>query len=141
MKRKLTLCMIHQPPNVLLGMKKRGFGAGRWNGFGGKLEEGETLEEATIREVEEEVGVKVKNLEKIGLIDFIFEGKEEIMEVHIFKTSEFEGEITESEEMAPRFFHIAEIPFSQMWPSDLYWFPLFLKGNKFKEAQILIFEM
>lgn len=31
---------------VLLGMKKRGFGAGKWNGFGGKVQPGETIEEA-----------------------------------------------------------------------------------------------
>lgn len=39
-----TLVMVLQPPRILLGMKKRGFGAGRWNGFGGKVQEGETIE-------------------------------------------------------------------------------------------------
>jgi hypothetical protein len=35
--KPLTLCMVHQDNKLLLGMKKRGFGEGRWNGFGGKL--------------------------------------------------------------------------------------------------------
>ncbi|MEK7607017.1 MAG: DNA mismatch repair protein MutT, partial [Patescibacteria group bacterium] len=39
-RKLLTLCFIHQSPRILLGMKKRGFGAGRWNGFGGKVEAG-----------------------------------------------------------------------------------------------------
>lgn len=40
-KRKvLTLLLIQQANKILLGMKKRGFGAGRWNGFGGKVETG-----------------------------------------------------------------------------------------------------
>jgi hypothetical protein len=39
MKKILTLCVPINDGKVLLGMKKRGFGAGRWNGFGGKMEE------------------------------------------------------------------------------------------------------
>lgn len=45
----LTLVMVVQPGRVLLGMKKRGFGAGRWNGFGGKVQAGETIEDAARR--------------------------------------------------------------------------------------------
>ena len=45
----VTLLFVLRPGHVLLGMKKRGFGEGRWNGFGGKVEEDETIEEAAIR--------------------------------------------------------------------------------------------
>jgi len=41
---------------ILLGMKKRGLGIGKWNGFGGKLEPGESIEAAAARELHE-VGV------------------------------------------------------------------------------------
>ncbi len=64
MKKLLTLCIIYQYPKVLLGMKKRGFGAGRFNGFGGKVENGESIEEAAKREVVEEVGLNVKSLKE-----------------------------------------------------------------------------
>ncbi|KAJ2629167.1 hypothetical protein H4R22_003483, partial [Coemansia sp. RSA 1290] len=37
---------------VLLGLKKRGLGEGLWNGFGGKLETGETLYACAQRELE-----------------------------------------------------------------------------------------
>lgn len=50
-KKILTLCIIHQENKVLIGMKKRGFGEGRWNGFGGKVQENETIEEAAKREL------------------------------------------------------------------------------------------
>ena len=60
MKMILTLCVIHKDHKILLGMKKRGFGAGRWNGFGGKLKERETIEEALRRETKEEAGVESK---------------------------------------------------------------------------------
>ena len=37
-KRKiLTLVFLREGTRVLLGMKKRGFGVGKWNGFGGKV--------------------------------------------------------------------------------------------------------
>ncbi len=131
-KRKiLTLCVIHEHPRVLLGMKKRGFGAGRWNGFGGKLTPGESIEDAARREVREEAGINVVSLEKRGIIEFEFEGNPEILEVHIFHSDVFEGIPNESEEMRPEWFHKDEIPFDEMWPDDIYWFPLFLEGKKF----------
>ena len=36
-------------PRVLLGYKKRGFAQGRWNGFGGKVQPGENIEDAAVR--------------------------------------------------------------------------------------------
>lgn len=33
-----------------MGMKKRGFGTGLWNGFGGKVDITETIRSASIRE-------------------------------------------------------------------------------------------
>jgi 8-oxo-dGTP diphosphatase/2-hydroxy-dATP diphosphatase len=128
----LTLCIVHQHPKILLGMKKRGFGAGRWNGFGGKVEMNESIEEAARRELKEEVGIEVKDLNKIGIIEFQFESDPKILEVHIFKSQDFLGEPLESEEMNPQWFFIEEIPFDKMWPSDMHWMPLFLKGKKFK---------
>jgi 8-oxo-dGTP diphosphatase/2-hydroxy-dATP diphosphatase len=132
MKKLLTLCVIHQDDQVLLGMKKRGFGAGRWNGFGGKLSGSETIEEAAKRETLEEAGVELNNLNKRGIIEFEFKGNPEILEVHIFHSDNFSGEPTEGEEMKPQWFKINEIPFKDMWPDDIHWFPMFLEGKKFK---------
>ncbi len=132
MKKLLTLCIIHQHPKVLLGMKKRGFGVGRWNGFGGKVSPGEKIEDAAKREMFEEAGIKLKNLDKVAIIEFEFKGNPEILETHIFKSNDFDGVPTESEEMKPQWFCIDEIPFKEMWPDDIYWIPLFLKGKKFK---------
>ena len=133
MKKQLTLCIIQKEDKVLLGMKKRGFGVGRWNGFGGKVEEGEGIEEATIREMQEECGVTVSNLQKHGVLDFSFSHTpDEILEVHIFKTDTFEGEPVETEEMKPEWFSTEEIPFDDMWPDDIYWIPMFLEGKTFE---------
>ncbi len=132
MKKVQTLCIVHQHPRVLLGMKKRGFGTGRWNGFGGKLQEGETVEEAAKRECLEEAGITIREMTPLGVLDFEFVATGEVLEVHIFKVIEFEGEPREGEEMKPQWFEIADIPFKDMWPDDRYWMPLFLKDRRFR---------
>jgi 8-oxo-dGTP diphosphatase/2-hydroxy-dATP diphosphatase len=131
-KRILTLCIIHKDSKILLGMKKRGFGAGFWNGFGGKVKEKESIEEAAKRETKEEIGVVPLDLKKMGILKFQFKGEPEILEVHVFCCSNFEGEIRETEEMKPKWFKIEEIPFDQMWPDDKYWLPLLLEGKNFR---------
>uniref|UniRef100_A0A8C3JMT2 Oxidized purine nucleoside triphosphate hydrolase n=1 Tax=Calidris pygmaea TaxID=425635 RepID=A0A8C3JMT2_9CHAR len=95
--RLFTLVLVVQPTRVLLGMKKRGFGAGLWNGFGGKVQLGESIEEAARRELLEESGLTVDTLQKMGRITFEFVGNSELMDVHIFRADEFHGEPTESE--------------------------------------------
>ena len=133
MKKILTLCIPIKDGKVLLGMKKRGFGAGRWNGFGGKMEEGETIEQATLRELEEEVCIKDGELSKVGVLEFSFQnGEKEVLEVHIFKLLDFLDEPIETEEMKPEWFSFNTIPFSQMWSDDKFWFPLLLNDKLFK---------
>lgn len=117
---------------MLLGLKKRGFGKGRWNGFGGKVGEKERIEQAMRREVTEECGVQIKNFRKRGVLEFEFKGEPEILEVHIFSADQFEGEPFESEEMKPRWFRHNEIPFDDMWPDDKLWLPILLAGKNFR---------
>lgn len=136
MKKILTLCIPIKDNRVLLGMKKRGFGVGRWNGFGGKIEQDETIEQGAFRELREEVGIKDGKLTKVGVLDFSFENDPKILEVHIFKLTDFSGQIIEAEEMKPQWFSFDEIPFTQMWPDDQYWMPLFL-DNKLFEGKFL----
>lgn len=92
----------------------------------------ETLKESLRREVLEEAGIVVVAPEKLGIIEFEFQGNPEILEVHIFRAAKFTGEPVEGEEMKPQWFHVDEIPFKEMWPDDIYWMPLFLTGKKFK---------
>ncbi|KAL4658993.1 7,8-dihydro-8-oxoguanine triphosphatase [Arapaima gigas] len=129
--KPLTLVLVVQPGRVLLGMKKRGFGEGRWNGFGGKVQPGETIEEAAKRELLEESGLTTDTLDKIGNIKFEFVGEREIMDVHIFRTDTFTGCPAESDEMRPQWFDCDKIPFDHMWPDDILWFPLMLQKKKF----------
>ncbi|MFA5029282.1 MAG: 8-oxo-dGTP diphosphatase [Patescibacteria group bacterium] len=131
-KKPLTLCLVHQENKILLGMKKRGFGAGRWNGFGGKLQEEESIEAAAKREMLEEAGLDVRDLELVGIMEFDAPHFEKILEVHVFRAGDFEGEPIESEEMLPQWFETNQLPFDSMWPDDIHWMPLFLAGKKWR---------
>lgn len=134
MNRKLlTLAIIVRDDRVLLGMKKRGFGAGRWNGFGGKVQEGESIEEAARRETKEESGVAITNMTHVGTHDFCFAAKpSEVLEVHVFRVDDYKWEPVETEEMRPQWFLVDTIPNDEMWPDDRHWLPIFLAGKKFR---------
>eukprot|EP00061_Rhincodon_typus_P010789 g35338.t1 len=93
----LTLVMVVRQQKILLGWKKRGFGANRWNGFGGKVQPGETIEEGAKRELWEESSLTVDSLEKIGRIKFEFVDEAELLDVHIFLTDSYKGEPMESD--------------------------------------------
>lgn len=131
MKKILTLCMVIKEKEILLGMKKRGFGVGKWNGFGGKIEENETIEEGAVRELKEEIGIGATEIEKVGIINFSVLDDPVSLEVHVFKVLKFIGEPIESEEMRPQWFSLEAIPFSEMWPDDIYWLPIVLNGKLF----------
>ena len=133
MKKALTLVMVHDQEKILLGLKKRGFGMGRWNGFGGKVERGETIAQAAMRELREEAGIEAVNLRPRGIITFTFEKEESNeLEVNIFTVSEFVGELIETEEMKPQWFTHQEIPYQDMWADDPHWLPLVLQGKNVK---------
>jgi len=128
-KKILTLCVVYNNSHILLGMKKKGFGQGRWNGFGGKVEKGESIEKAARRELEEEVGLTPLDIVKRGILEFIYPWDARIWQMHIFSTMRYSGEVKESDEMLPRWFSHAEIPYKFMWPNDPHWLPLVLAGK------------
>ena len=61
----LSLLYLRRDNEILLAMKKRGFGEGRWNGVGGKVEAGESIEQAMICEAQEEISVTLTTYEKV----------------------------------------------------------------------------
>ena len=132
MTRIETLVLIHQKPNILLAMKKRKFGKGHYNGFGGGVEENESILDCAIRETKEECGVTILDPAYVGKILFKFlDSDEQDHEVHFYKVTKYDGEPIETEEMKPSWFEQDKLPFDEMWLDDKYWMPLFLEDKKF----------
>ncbi len=127
-----TLCFLFNDKEILLAMKKRGFGQGKWNGLGGKVEN-EDIKEAAAREVSEEIGVIVERdkLQEAAIINFYFEATH-LFECHVFTAQEWSGTPTETDEMKPQWFAHDQVPFHDMWPADQMWIPIVLSGKKIK---------
>lgn len=126
-----TLCILVKDDKICLGIKKRKLGAGKYNGFGGKLEIGETVEQAACRELFEESCVKAKEYRKVGELTYRFPKSPQWDQiVHVFLVTKWDGEPRETEEMGVEWFNLKEIPFDKMWDNDRVWLPLVLDGKK-----------
>lgn len=129
--QEATLCFPIRADEVLLIEKKRGLGAGRIHGPGGKLESGETPLQAVKREVREEVTATVPAVRKCGELEFVMDGVDPML-VHVYRAPGLDGEPTETEEAIPRWYRLDSIPFDRMWPDDRYWLPLVLESRPFR---------
>jgi len=127
---RANLVFIARGGRVLLIHKKRGLGAGKINGPGGKLEPGETALEAAIREVEEELGITPHAPVEMGALCFAFRDG---LNLHctVFHSESFDGEPVETDEAKPEWFDIEAIPYDRMWADDIHWLPGMLAGRRF----------
>lgn len=129
-----TLCFVIDTENrILLGRKKRGFGAGKYNGFGGKVEDGESFVQCMIRELQEESGliVKADALEPVALLNFQFPHDTSLTHIgYVYLIRDYGGAVIETEEMEPCWIPIDHIPYDSMWSGDRKWVPKILEGKK-----------
>ena len=129
--RQATLLFLLKNNQILLAMKKRGFGVNKWNGVGGKTKDNEDIFDTAIRETQEEINVTPANISHVATLDFYFKNKSEWdQQVLVFVTHEWQGEPSESEEMSPKWFDTKDIPFESMWADDPFWLPKILSGKK-----------
>ncbi len=148
--KQATLCFLIKENNnekeLLLAMKKRGFGEGKWNGVGGKFnpEIDKNIIETAKRELKEEIGIDAKELKKVAILSFYFPYQADWdQDVHVFFAKEWQGIPEESEEVKPQWFKINEIPFDKMWSDDTLWLPKVLSGERlkakfiFKEGELI----
>ena len=128
---RTTLTLFIKDGKILLGEKKRGFAKGTFNGIGGKQDPGETIEQAMIRECQEEVGATPTKFNQVGRINFNlwYKGEHSNMEMYIYKCQEYSGNIQETEEIIPHWFDLNNPPFERMLEDDLLWLPQVLSGK------------
>jgi 8-oxo-dGTP diphosphatase len=134
---RVTLCFLlrngDSGPEVLLGLKRTGFGTGKIVGIGGHVEPGETDGEAAVREVFEETGISVdlEDLEDAGAVHFVFPARPEWnMSTRLFTARAWQGEPTDSDEVLPEWFRTDTLPVERMWQDADHWLPVVLDGGK-----------
>ena len=133
-----TLCFVVQGDpirKVLLGLKKAGFGQDKFDGFGGKIELGETPLVAAVRELEEESGLRAvpERMRYVAHLTFVFPNKPDWSQiVHAFVASQWQGEPVETLEMIPTWFDLQDIPYARMWDDSAYWVARILAGGRLR---------
>jgi 8-oxo-dGTP diphosphatase len=125
---RATLLFVVRDHQILLIRKKRGLGAGKVNGPGGKLDPGETPRACAIREVQEELGVTPLDPRPCGELSFQFtDGL--ALHVAVFIAPECDGQAHETDEAVPLWTPLDAIPYDEMWADDRVWLPHALAGR------------
>ena len=127
-----VVCYIRDNGRVLLQLKAEDrFGGGWWNAPGGKVADGESLEQAAVREVREETGLAVAALREHGSLTFYFgDAPDPSFTVFVFSTTTFEGVVTPSKEGDLAWWDEARLPYDEMWADDVVWLPHVLAGHR-----------
>ncbi len=127
--QQLTLCYLLTATDMCLGYKKRGFGSGLYNGYGGKVEPDEALLAAAVREVQEEANVVVQETDLQAVAELTFVFSDRTLAVAAYFCTKWQGTPQETEEMRPEWFSLKALPFDQMWADDIVWLPRALAGE------------
>lgn len=124
-----TLMFLQDRGRVLLIRKRRGHGAGKINGPGGKPEPGETPLQCVLRETEEEVGVRPLDARLAAVFRFLDQQDADWLGF-IFTARGYRGAPRVTEEAVPAWHHAAHLPFDEMWDDDRHWLPRVLAGER-----------
>jgi 8-oxo-dGTP diphosphatase len=130
-RERATLCFLIQDEQILLIRKKRGLGAGKINGPGGRIEPGEEPHECAVRETSEEVGLTPRNVQNRGELHFQFADGYSL-HCAVFVAHEFTGDLIETDEALPIWTPLDSIPYDEMWADDIHWLPGVIAGGTFR---------
>ena len=126
---------VRDDGSILLGRKRRGMGYGKWNGFGGKIEPGETMRQCACRELFEECGLIMAPEKLIIAADLYFHQPSDPEWSHggiVYFARGWEGSPHLSDEMEPRWFRVEDFPYEDMWMADKVWLPMILSGKRIR---------
>jgi 8-oxo-dGTP diphosphatase len=134
-RERATLVFVVRDGQILLIEKKRGLGAGKVNGPGGRLDPGESPVQCATRECQEELGITPTGLTHAGTLAFQFVGHNKLgghsIHVDVYRADGFTGEITETDEARGFWCGVGQVPYARMWQDDQYWLPQLIEGQRF----------
>lgn len=128
-RERAVLVFLRDGDQVLLIHKKRGLGTGKVNGPGGRLEPGETWEDAARREVLEETGITIDRLAEGADLRFQFTDGY-ALQARAFLAWGWSGVLTPCDEADPFWHPVDCLPWDQMWADDALWLPQVLRGAR-----------
>jgi len=126
---RATLVFVIRQGEILLIRKKRGLGAGKINGPGGRIDPGETPRRCAVRELREELGATPCSMRAMGELRFQFVDGYGI-HVYVFRADAYVGIPRESPEAIPLWTPLEDLPYDQMWADDRLWLPRMLRGEQ-----------
>jgi 8-oxo-dGTP diphosphatase len=129
-KEAATLCFVRQGARVLMIRKKRGLGAGKINGVGGRLEPGETPEIGIVREAQEELEITLLDPARRGELHFQFIDGYSLF-CTVFVATRYDGAPVSTAEADPIWYEVDRLPLSEMWEDDKLWLGGALAGDYF----------
>jgi len=107
----------------------------KWIGIGGHLENGETPEQALLREVKEETNLELLTYQKRGVI--IFQNENSIEKMHVYTSHHFTGQMHECNEGTLRWIKMNDISHLNLWEGDRLFLPLLIGDAPFFSLQLV----
>jgi 8-oxo-dGTP diphosphatase len=125
---------VNSHDEVLLAQRQKGgMGEDLWTGYGGKQEEGETIDVCMVREARTECGIEILRARRIGMLVsrfYIDDVLHLITNITLFRIDEWAGDPHDSPEMAnARWFSKHHLPIGQMFKADELWIPEVMNGS------------
>ncbi|MCX6150697.1 MAG: 8-oxo-dGTP diphosphatase [Ignavibacteriales bacterium] len=132
-----TLCYVRNNGKTLMihrVKKENDYHQGKWNGLGGKFENGESPEDCVIREIKEEAGLDIQSPYLHGFLTFpMFDGIDDWY-VFVYTADKFEGELIDSNEGNLAWIPNDELTKLNLWDGDQIFLP-WLFQDKFFSAK------
>lgn len=129
-----TLCYVKHSGKTLMMLrnrKKNDVHEGKYNGLGGKFEQGETPEDCVKREVFEESGLALEKPRLRGVIVFPLFSKNEDWMVFLFTADKFSGTLNDSIEGELMWIDDDKVLDLNLWEGDRIFLPWLDQGRFF----------
>ncbi len=128
-----TLCYLEKEKQFLMlyrNKKENDLNEGKWIGVGGKLEEGETVDECVVREVYEETGLTLTGYELAGVVKFVSDTWED-EDMYLYYGYDYEGTLTDNcSEGELKWVARDKVLDLPTWEGDRYFLKPFLEGDR-----------
>lgn len=129
-----TLCYIQSNNHTLMlhrVKKERDIHKDKWNGLGGKFEQGESPEECLLREIKEESGLTLSAYRLAGLLTFpAFDGVND-WQVFLYQATEFTGDLIDSPEGKLEWIPTSKLLELNLWEGDKFFIKWMLEKRFF----------